>query len=121
MKATTFFKNIIMIATFSLMPSVLLAMEEPVVILTEIIDPTGDHGDPHRGSTATIYATLQDHTVAFGSEYCGCTVTLLLNNVVVYSDFVGTDGTVTIPESFTGTFELCITVGTQVFSAEIEL
>ena len=117
---TSILKTILIIASFCLAPCHLLAIDDPI-ILTEIIDPTGDHGGPNRNPPQSINATMQDHTIVFGTDYTGCTVTLLLNNVVVYSDFVGADGTVTIPASFTGTFELCITIGTQVFSAEIEL
>ena len=92
------------------------------IIMTQIIDnPIGEHGNPPKFPKATLMIYQSGNSFYFGEALVGCAVTLLLNNVVVYSDFVGADGTVTIPSSFTGTFELCITIGTQVFSAEIEL
>ena len=92
------------------------------IIMTQIIDkPIGEQGETPKSPEATIVIYQSGSTFNFGESLAGCAVTLLLSNVVVYSDFVGTDVTVTIPASFTGTFELCITIGTQVFSAEIEL
>ena len=92
------------------------------IILTEIVvNPDGSHNGPQRSLESTLVIYQSGNTFIFGEPLAGCSVNLLLDNVVVYSDFVGTDGTVTIPTSLTGTFELCVTIGTQVFSAEIVL
>lgn len=99
-----------------------VAADSIPIIMTPIIDnPIDDHGTPPKSPEATLMIYQSGNSFYFGETLVGCTVTLLLNSAVIYSDFVGTDGTVTIPASFTGTFELCITIGTQVFSAEIEL
>ncbi len=99
-----------------------VAADSIPIIMTPIIDnPIDDHGTPPKSPEATLMIYQSGNSFYFGEAFVGCAVTLLLNNVVVYSDFVGTDGIVTIPASFTGTFELCLTIGTQVFSAEIEL
>lgn len=95
-------------------------VEVPVILTEIVVNPDGTHNGPHRSDT-TIVIYQSGSTFNFGESLAGCTVTLLLNSAVVYSDFVGTDGTVIIPASFTGTFELCLTIDTQVFSAEIEL
>ena len=92
------------------------------IILTQKIDnPIDEHGDTPKSPEATVIIYQNGNIFFFGDSFVGCTVTLLLNNVEVYSDIVGNDGTFTIPTSFTGTIELCITIGSQVFSAEIEL
>ena len=99
-----------------------VAADSIPIIMTQIIDNTGgEHGTPPKSPEATLLIYQNGNTLNFGGSLAGCAVTLILNNVVVYSDIVGTDGTITIPASFTGTFELCITIDTQVFSAEIEL
>ncbi len=93
-----------------------------LIVMTEkVVITSGGHENPPKSPEATLMIYQSGNSFYFGEAFVGCAVTLLLNNVVVYSDFVGTDGTVTIPASFTGTFELCLTIGTQVFSAEIEL
>ncbi len=99
-----------------------VAADSIPIIMTQIIDkPIGEQGTPPKSPEATLLIYQSGNTFNFGESLVGCTVTLLFNNVVVYSDIVGTDGIVTIPQSYTGTFELCITIGSQVFAAEIEL
>ncbi len=93
----------------------------PIIMIEKNDNPIGNHENPPKSPEATLIIYQNGNTFYFGESLAGCAVTLILNNVVVYSDIVGTDGTITIPASFTGTFELCITIDTQVFSAEIEL
>lgn len=95
-------------------------VEVPIIMNEKVINQDESHNEPHR-SDSTIVIYQNGNTFYFGESLAGCATTLLLNNVVVYSDNVGTVGTVIIPASFTGTFELCLTINTQVFSADIEL
>lgn len=108
-------------ACFNLTKANVAADSIPIIMTQKIDNPGGGHGETPKSPEATWMIYQSGNSFYFGEALVGCTVTLLLNNVVVYSDFVGADGTVTIPASFTGTFELCLTIGTQVFSAEIEL
>ena len=96
-------------------------VEDPVVMTEKVVNPNGSQNEPHRSSEATLVIYQSRSIFYFGESFAGCSVTLFSNNVDVYSDIIESDGTITIPESFTGTFELCITVGSQVFSAKIEL
>ena len=93
----------------------------PIIMTEKFINPIGGQGDTPKSPEATVIIYQSGNSFYFGEAFVGCSVTLLLNNVVVYSDFVGTDGIVTIPTSFSGTFELCINIGLQVFSTEIQL
>ena len=108
-------------AFFSMANANVTAVDDPIILTEKIDNPIGGHGDFPKSPEATLLIYQSGNTFYFGESLAGCTVTLLLNNVEVYSAIVGNDGTVTIPTSFTGTFELCITIGSQVFSAEIEL
>ena len=92
------------------------------IVMTQIIDnPTEEHGESPKSPEATLLVYQNGNTIYFGESLAGCVVTLLLNNVVVYTDCVGADGIISIPASISGTFVLCINVGSQIFSAEIEL
>ncbi len=108
-------------ALFNMTKADVTEVNAPIIMTEKFDNPIGDHGDFPKSPEATLLIYQSGNTFYFDESLACCTVTLLLNNVEVYSDIVGNDGTVTIPTSFTGTFELCITIGSQVFSAEIEL
>lgn len=121
MKNKLFLVIFMLMTTFSMTSAKNHEVEIPVIMTEKVKNPLDTQGTPPKSPEATLIIYQSGNTFIFGETHVGGTVTLLLNNVVVYSDFIGTDGTVTIPASFTGTFELCLTIGTQVFSAEIEL
>ena len=97
-----------------------MANDDPIVLNEKFDNPIGAHEGPGKSPT-TINVYQSGSTFYFGESYIGCAVTLLLNNVVVYSDMVGIDGTVSFPESFSGTFELILTVDTTVYGAFVTL
>ena len=107
-------------AIFNQVKADVMANDDPIVLNEKIDNPIGAHEDPGKSPT-TINVYQNGSTFYFGESYIGCAVTLLLNNVVVYSDMVGIDGTVSFPESFSGTFELILTVGTTVYGAFVTL
>ena len=115
-----FFITVFVFAFLCLTNANVAAVDDPIILTEKIDNPVDGHGDPGKSPTY-LYVYQSDNVFYFGEAFLGCTVSLLCNNVEVYSDIVGNDGTVAIPTSFTGTFELCITIGPQVFSAEIEL
>ena len=115
-----YFMIVFAFAFFSLANANVMSVDDPIILTEKIDNPVGGHGDPGKSPTF-LYVYQDGNTFYFGESYAGCTVTLLSNNVEVYTDIVGNDGIVTIPTSFTDTFVLCITIGSQVFSAEIEL
>ena len=108
-------------ACFCLTKATVLDENNPIIMTEKIDNPIVGHGDPPKSPEATLLIYQDGSSFYFGESLASCAVTLLSNNVVVYYDVVGTDGIVTLPASFTGTFELCITFDSQVFSAEIEL
>ena len=121
MKNKIFIIIFMLLTTFSMTSAKNHEVEIPVIMTEKVINPSDTQGESPKSPETTLMIYQSGNTFNFGEALSGCTVTLLSNNVVVYSDFVGTDGTVTIPTSLTGTFELCVTIGTQVFSAEIVL
>ena len=84
--------------------------------------PVNDNGGGSRSSTIPIYVEQSDHTLTFSTNYAECAVILSdEDNCMVFSDYVGIDGIVSIDESFTGVFKLRLIVGDSFYSAEIEL
>ena len=115
-----FFIFVFVFAFFSMANANVTSVDDPVILTEKFDNPVSGHEGPSKSPTF-VYVYQDGSTFYFGDSFAGCTVTLLLNNVEVYSGIVGIDGNITIPEDFTGTFELCLYVGSQVFSAEIEL
>lgn len=95
--------------------------DDPIIMTEKVDNPISGHGDPPKSPGSTLKIYQNGSTFYFGDSLVGCSVSILLNNVVAYTGTVGTDGTVTIPASFTGTFELQITIGSTVYSAYIDL
>lgn len=110
-----------LLTTFGMSSAKSYEVEEPVIMTEKVKNPSGELGNFPKSPEATLVIYQSGNVFIFGQALAGCPVTLISDNMVVYSDFVGTDGTVTIPASLTGTFELCLTIGSQVFSAEIVL
>lgn len=68
----------------------------------------------------TPNVTLRENTLHFITSCNGCTFRLVQNNNICYEvDIIG--NTLTIPSTFTGTYELQIVSGEYIFWCEIEL
>lgn len=87
----------------------------------KVVNPLGGQGGPHKGPETTVIIYQDDNDFDFGGGYAGFGVSLLLNDVVVFSTVVDEDGLVTIPETFSGTYELQLAVGDVIYWAMIEL
>ena len=97
-----------------------MAYDDPIVLTEKFDNPIGGHGSLGKSPT-TINVYQSGSTFYFGESFIGCVITLLLNNVVIYSDIVASDGTITFPESLTGTFELILTVDATDYGAFVTL
>ena len=70
-------------------------------------------------------ASIEDHTLTFDSSCIGCTITLLQDDIIIYSATVeendNMEGEVVLPDYLTGMFELQLEIGSITFVGEIEL
>lgn len=102
-----------------------LAEEVPagdLIVMTEkVIITSGQHEQPPKSPTSSLCIYQSDNVFYFGEAFVGCTVSLLYNNVTVFSTVVDVNGQVVIPSSLTGVFELQITVDAVVYWAEVIL
>lgn len=96
------------------------AVDDPIILTEKIDNPIDGHGDPGKSLTF-LYIYQSGNVFFFDQSYEGCGVSLLLNDVVVFSAVVDEDGLVTIPETFIGTYELQLTVGDDIYWAMVEL
>ena len=111
----------LLLAFFCMTHAIILQDEVPVVMTEKVVNPNGSQNGPQRSPDATLVVYQCGWTFYFGEAYTGNVVTLLLNDVEVYSGFVGTDGTITFPETITGTYEMNLIVGDMVYSAFVTL
>ena len=71
-----------------------------------------------------IHNIDENHSInltLFDQSYEDCAVSLLLNNVTIFTSIVDENGQVIVPSSLTGVFELQITVDDVVYWAEVIL
>ena len=70
-------------------------------------------------------AFIEDHTITFDSSCIGSTITLLQDDIIIYSATVeendDMEGEVVLPDYLTGVFELQLERGSITFVGEIEL
>ena len=96
-------------------------VEDLIVMTEKVKNPSGQHGDPTKQPATPIEIYQTDNVFFFGESFVGCAVSLLLNDVVMFSTEVDENGLVTIPETFIGTYELQLVVGDVVYWAMVEL
>lgn len=96
------------------------AVDDPIILTEKFDNPIDGHGDPGKSSTF-LYVYQSGNGFYFGEAFVGCTVSLLFNNVTVFSSVVNENGIVTIPPTIAGIFEMQLTVGNIVYWAEIQL
>ena len=92
------------------------------VLLSPKIDtPIGGHGGLQKDEPASILIDQLGHDLIFGEDYCCCMITLAFEDCIVYSTYVPATGTVSLPITLSGTFELVLYVGDVRFVGEITL
>lgn len=96
------------------------SVDDPIILTEKIDNPISGNGGPSK-SPALLYMYQSGNVLSFNQSYEGCVVSLLLNNFTVYTTVVDDNGEVTIPETYSGTFELQISVGEVIYWAEIQL
>ena len=95
-------------------------VDDPIIMTEKFDNPIGGHGDPGK-SSSFLYIYQSGNVFYFGEAFVGCAVTLLSNNVTVFSTVVDENGQVVIPTTLTGVFELQIIVDGVVYWAEVIL
>ena len=112
---------IMLLSCFNNMAASVKSESHEIEMNEKVVNPIGGQGGPHKGPETSIFVCQDAHFFIFGRDYAGCAVSLLSNNVAVFSTVVDEDGQVTIPETFSGTYELQLVVGNTVYWAMVEL
>ncbi len=80
---------------------------------------------PTRAPIRIPEAYIEDHNLTFDSSCIGCTITLLQDDIIIYSATVeendSMEGEVVLPDYLAGVFELQLERGSITFVGEIEL
>ena len=83
--------------------------------------PGGGHGGPGK-SDYTIYVLQDDFVLTFPTIYESCMVCLAdEDDDIVFTGYVGTDGTITLPTTLSGNFTLILYVDDIIYYGDIEL
>ncbi len=96
------------------------AVDDPIILTEKNDNPISGHGGPSKTPTF-LYMYQSGNVFSFDQSYEDCAVSLLLNNVTIFTSIVDENGQVIVPSSLTGVFELQITVDDVVYWAEVIL
>ena len=107
-------------AFFNMIKADVAAVDDPIILIEKFDNPIVGHEGPSKSPTL-LYMSQSGNVFFFDQSYEGCAVSLLLNDVVVYSAVVDEDGLVTLPDTFSGTYELQLAVGDVIYWAMVEL
>ena len=113
----------IFVFTFAFLNTIKADVNEvnvPIILTEKIDNPIIGHEGPSKSPTF-LYIYQSGNVFYFGEAFVGCAVTLLSNNVTVFSTVVDENGQVVIPTTLTGVFELQIIVDGVVYWAEVIL
>ena len=83
--------------------------------------PSDLYGNKPRVPAKPIYVEQDDKTFSFDASLAGETIQLLAGDTLLYTDVIGADGSVTVPEDITGEVELRLVRGSLIYHAMVEL
>ena len=78
----------------------------PVSLQVTAVDPTTNQGEPHRGPVLVPEVIIDGHALSFDTSCYGCTLTLLDEDGEVAYTTVITSGTLVLPSTLSGDYEL---------------
>ena len=85
-------------------------------------DNPPDEMDPiKRSPPAPIYVMQEDHRFIFDASFAGKTIQIFNGDSLLYTDVIGADGSVSVPDGITGEVELCLVRGCLTYHAMVEL
>lgn len=115
-----FFLLVFSFAFFNMIKADVMVVDDPIILTEKNDNPISGHGSPGKSLTY-LYVYQSGNVFYFGEAFAGCTVSLLFNNVTVFSTVVNENGQVVVPSTLTGVFELQITVDDVIYWAEVIL
>ena len=107
-------------AFFNMIRADVTAVEDPIILTEKNDNPIGGHGGPSKSPTF-LYMYQSGNVFSFDQSYEGCAVSLLLNNVTIFTSVVDENGQVVVPTSLSGLFELQLNVDDVIYWAEVIL
>ena len=80
----------------------------PVSLQVTAVDPTTNQGEPHRGPVLVPEVIIDGHALSFDTSCYGCTLTLLDEDGEVAYTTVVTSGTLVLPSTLSGEYEILL-------------
>lgn len=105
------------------LPSCMMQAGDPATPISfRIQRPDPSQGNHPRTPIAIPEVYIDEYTLIFDASCIGCSIDILdENETVVYTAIVDENGTVELPTTLAGTYELLFTRGSITFIGEFEL
>lgn len=97
------------------------AEKKDVVIVPDTQKTNSEGNQKPRSPMYIPNVSIENYTLFFDFSCIGCTIRLLQDDVIVYSDIVDENGEVQLPSNLSGTYTLQLQFGSITFEGEIEL
>ena len=117
------FKNVKTLLTFLLFLTLTNASAEIVQVndSTGTTIPLTPNPGPHKAPVATVVVEQDGNDLIFPSWCESCMVCLADEDDIVFTGYVGTDGTIMLPTTLSGTYTLILYVDDIIYYGDLEL
>lgn len=116
MKIRTFlFEGLLLVAMNS------YAGGQQIILSVNYEHPSDLYGNKPRIPAMPIYVEQDDRTFNFNIGLAGETIQIFADDTLLYTDVIGLDGSVVIPDNITGEVEMRLVRGSLIYHAVIEL
>lgn len=115
-------KKYLLLSLLSFATFVSVVAEKKDVIINPTVQSENNYNDKYPRSP--IYQPcifIEDFTLFFDLSCIDCSIQLLQDDVIVYSDVVDENGEVQLPSNLSGVYQLQLQFGSITFVGEIEL
>lgn len=115
-------KKYLLLSLLSFATFVSAVAEKKEVVINPIAQIRNGHGNNFPRSP--IYQPrifIDDHTLFFDLSCIDCSIQLLQDDVIAYSDVVDENGEVQLPSNLSGMYQLQLQFGSITFVGEVEL
>lgn len=115
-------KKYLLLSLLSFATFVSAIAEKKEVDINPIAQPrNGQNNNLPRSPIYQPHIFIEYNTLFFDFSCIGCSIQLLQDDIVVYTDVVNEDGEIILPDCLSGVYQLQLQFGSIIFEGEIEL
>ncbi len=115
-------KKVVLLFLSCLVVNTICMAGRPINLTCSIIDPSAIGHQTHKAPPKNAVVYLEDYTLSFSAFEEDCTIQLLDDSGVVYSDVIPAGITsYSLPGTLSGEYTIQLLLGNWIFEGEIEL